>query len=115
MEREGCCSKPCLGGFVCMDCCANEAFVHAGSVVQPDGKPGGAGKLPKDRVIGRAKVPILGGGEDDDEGKKYNKMMHRGQLDATTHSCVFFLLFFLRTRVTRKFEMLCGTKRRVTR
>jgi hypothetical protein len=62
MEREGCCSKPCLGGFVCMDCCANEAFVHAGSVTQPSGQPGGAGKLPKDRVIGRAKVPILGGG-----------------------------------------------------
>jgi hypothetical protein len=62
MEREGCCSKPCLGGFVCMDCCANEAFIHAGSVVQADGQPGGAGKLPRDRVIGRAKVPILGGG-----------------------------------------------------
>jgi len=31
-------------------------------VVQADGKPGGAGKLPRDRVIGRAKVPILGGG-----------------------------------------------------
>ena len=63
MEREGCCSKPCLGGIVCMDCCANEGFVHAGSVTQPDGQPGGAGKLPKDRVIGRAKVPIMGGGE----------------------------------------------------
>ena len=57
MEREGCCSKPCLGGCVCMDCCANEGYVHAGSVT------GDAGKLPKDKVIGRAKVPIMGGGE----------------------------------------------------
>ena len=78
MEREGCCSKPCLGGFVCMDCCANEAFIHAGSVTQPDGQPGGAGKLPKTQVIGRAKVPIGGGGKARDK-----------PLTTITHSCVF--------------------------
>ena len=30
MEREGCCTKPCIQGLVWHDCCANESFVHAG-------------------------------------------------------------------------------------
>lgn len=56
MEREGCCSKVCLGQVVCCDVCAQEAFVHAGNVpVTPEAH---AGKLPKDKVIGRAKVPV---------------------------------------------------------
>ena len=56
MEREGCCSKPCTGGLVCIDCCAQESFVHAGAVPGVEG--GQAGKLPKDRVIGRMKQPV---------------------------------------------------------
>ena len=53
MEREGCCSKPCTGGFVCVDCCAQEAYVHAGAIQNVEAHQ--AGKLPKDRVIGRMK------------------------------------------------------------
>ena len=56
MEREGCCSKPCTGGLVCIDCCAQESFVHAGAVPGVQGCQ--AGKLPKDRVIGRMKQPV---------------------------------------------------------
>ena len=56
MEREGCCSKPCTGGFVCVDCCAQEAFVHAGAIQGVEAHQ--AGKLPKDRVIGRMKQPV---------------------------------------------------------
>ena len=56
MEREGCCSKPCTGGFVCVDCCAQEAYVHAGAIQNVEAHQ--AGKLPKDRVIGRMKQPV---------------------------------------------------------
>ena len=56
MEREGCCSKPCTGGFVCVDCCAQEAFVHAGAIQGVEAHQ--AGKLPKDRVIGRIEQPV---------------------------------------------------------
>ena len=56
MEREGCCNKLCLGCVVCSDACANEAFVHAGAVAMTKETP--PGKLPKDHVIGRAKVPV---------------------------------------------------------
>ena len=52
MERQGCCGKLCLGEIVCMECCANEAFFHAGKVT------GKAGELDKSKVFGRAKVPI---------------------------------------------------------
>ena len=57
MEREGCCTKPCIQGLVWHDCCANESFVHAGI---PATTPGAnkAGKLPKGHVIGRNKVPV---------------------------------------------------------
>jgi len=60
MEREGCCSKLCLGNAVCCDLCANEAFVHAGSVLMTAEHP--PGKLPKHNVIGRCKVPVPFGG-----------------------------------------------------
>jgi hypothetical protein len=57
MEREGCCTKPCIQGLVWHDCCANESFVHAG-IPAATPETNKAGKLPRDHVIGRNKVPV---------------------------------------------------------
>merc|ERR1719498_1186293 len=56
-EREGCCSKMCLGCCVCNDSCKQEMFVHAGGI--PEGP---IGKGPKDKCIGYITQPVGGGG-----------------------------------------------------
>jgi hypothetical protein len=49
IEREGCCSKPCLGCFACNDMCTDELTLHKGLV---EGDPG---SIPDDTALFHAK------------------------------------------------------------
>jgi len=56
MERPGCpCDKPCVGVAACGECCLHEMTLHEGYV------EGDVGQIPKQAVMGSAKVPEYGG------------------------------------------------------
>mmetsp|Transcript_5935 Transcript_5935/g.16678 ORF Transcript_5935/g.16678 Transcript_5935/m.16678 type:complete len:281 (-) Transcript_5935:629-1471(-) len=56
-DRVGCCTRPCLGCFICSDACKDGVYVHAGNSPTPPGTSIG----PVETTIGYATQPDCGG------------------------------------------------------